>query len=376
MAWTDKYLVQGGAGLGDGSSEANGWTWANGVITANVSALDRVNVKSNAQYTPGATSITASGSLNNWIWWRGYNSSIGDLVYARTNSGHGVLDLTDYPDFAVTGQQSMASGARYQAFENFKFSQSLAGIVIGGAAADGGLWLRNVSIINTNTAANARAFQWDNNGEFINCDFRSDCSGGTVFDMDERGFFFNCRFHTEDTSTTKLIQHNGSPIFVNCLFTAKGSAAATGVQTNSAAGNPAPTFINCTFYNLASAVTLPNVAQTGATIPRFVNCVFSDCTTAIDDLNAAAPWDVMEANCFFYNVTNIYTNVAEEIPAGRNTGSGSAGAIFEDTTDCVLKSTSTGYGSAWPFHNDLGWTRHADPAGGGGTPGNVQGGMQ
>src|SRR3954447_7437305 len=83
MAWTERYVRSDAAGGGDGTtntnSGANGaWTLAEAV--ANEAAGMRINVRAGT-YASTTTSRTfaAAGTTTAPIWWRGFNSTPGDI---------------------------------------------------------------------------------------------------------------------------------------------------------------------------------------------------------------------------------------------------------------------------------------------------------
>jgi hypothetical protein len=78
MAWTERYVSVAGAGAHDGTSEANAWTLAEAIT--NAVAGHRVNVI-NGTYANTTTDLTfaGAGTSSTAIWWRGYNTTIGDI---------------------------------------------------------------------------------------------------------------------------------------------------------------------------------------------------------------------------------------------------------------------------------------------------------
>lgn len=111
MAWTEKYCSVAGGGAHDGSSEANAWTLAEAI--AAVAAGQRVNVKAGtyANTTTDRTFATA-GTTTAPIWWRGYNTTIGDIDSDNA--------LTK-PAWTFTTGRVIVSGA-HQLFSNLDIS--------------------------------------------------------------------------------------------------------------------------------------------------------------------------------------------------------------------------------------------------------------
>jgi len=79
MAWTERYVSVAGGGAHDGTTEADAWTLAE-AIAAPYAAGQRLNVKAGT-YANTTTDRTfgVAGTTTAPIWWRGYNSTIGDL---------------------------------------------------------------------------------------------------------------------------------------------------------------------------------------------------------------------------------------------------------------------------------------------------------
>jgi hypothetical protein len=78
MAWTERYCSPSGGGAHDGTTAADAWTLAEAIT--NVAAGHRVNIIAGtyANTTTDRTFSTA-GTTTAPIWWRGYNTAIGDI---------------------------------------------------------------------------------------------------------------------------------------------------------------------------------------------------------------------------------------------------------------------------------------------------------
>ena len=78
MAWTDRYVSVAGGGAHDGTSEANAWTLAEAITAAPASGT-RINVKAGTYAnTTTSRALSLTGTTTAPIWWRGYNTTIGD----------------------------------------------------------------------------------------------------------------------------------------------------------------------------------------------------------------------------------------------------------------------------------------------------------
>jgi hypothetical protein len=136
MAWTDRYVradaAGGGAGTADNSTDA--WTLAEAIT--NVTAGTRVNVR-NGTYSNTTTIRTTgvAGTTSAPIWWRGFNTTIGDI-----ESDNGLTKpLIDF----TTGNWVCATAFNY--FSNLRFNS---------AATTG----TNPGTVNTTTAATDNKF--------------------------------------------------------------------------------------------------------------------------------------------------------------------------------------------------------------------------
>lgn len=78
MAFTEKYVSVAGAGAHDGTSAANAWTLAE-AIAAPVVAGNRVNIIAGTYAnTTTSRALSITGTTTAPVWWRGYNTTIGD----------------------------------------------------------------------------------------------------------------------------------------------------------------------------------------------------------------------------------------------------------------------------------------------------------
>ena len=96
MAWTERYVTTTGAGLHDGTSEANAWDFDEAITGA--AAGHRVNIQAGTYSLSSVKIISTVGTTTNPVWWRGYNATIGDLDTSYTHA--------DFPYFEFTGPVS------------------------------------------------------------------------------------------------------------------------------------------------------------------------------------------------------------------------------------------------------------------------------
>jgi hypothetical protein len=149
VAWNEKYVSVSGAGAADGSSAANAWTLAGAI--SGVAAGDRVNVLAGT-YANATTNRTfgTAGSTTAPIWWRGYNTTIGDCDVDPTLAR---------PEITFTTGLGTFSGA-WNIFSSLNFSStrtSAAAFTVGATAASPQRFIR-CRFANTGNNANAHCF--------------------------------------------------------------------------------------------------------------------------------------------------------------------------------------------------------------------------
>lgn len=146
MAWTERYVRADAAGGGDGTTDTNSgangaWTMAEAIT--NAAAGMRINVKAGT-YNSSTDFDLPAGSISGTIWWRGFNSSIGDLASANVS--------TNFPHFNFSSNAYLTLNG-YIIFSNFKVTSVTA------TAGRGVIWIngprcfvhRNVFIYNGST---------------------------------------------------------------------------------------------------------------------------------------------------------------------------------------------------------------------------------
>jgi len=153
-AWTERYVDASAAGGGDGTttatSGANGaWTLAEAATASNTSSGMRVNIKAGT-YSLTTTSITFSDTdavATAPIWFRGYNTTPGDIDSDNT--------LTKPAITFTTGQFVISSD--FQWFANLNISGACTTANGQVSVTSGGADCRFRCIRVENTAANANS---------------------------------------------------------------------------------------------------------------------------------------------------------------------------------------------------------------------------
>lgn len=113
MAWSEKYVDSAAGGGGDGSS-GSPWTLAEALT--NYAAGDRLNVKAGTYSRSSSTAFSTSGTTTSPIWWRGYNTTIGDIDSDNTLTKPLISFSTGRMD--VSGNYQMFSNIRVTSPDN------------------------------------------------------------------------------------------------------------------------------------------------------------------------------------------------------------------------------------------------------------------
>lgn len=184
MAWTERYVRSDAAGGGNGTTDANSgangaWTLAEAIT--NVAAGHRVNIKAGT-YSNTTTDRTfgTSGTTTAPIWWRGFNTTIGDI---DSNNA-----LTK-PAITFSTGRFIATGS-FQYFSNLNISgaQTTNGQVRLGTGAK--IYFDRCRIECTSANANGRAFSNNISTEVVlsRCYLKANASATDVIEVNGNGF--------------------------------------------------------------------------------------------------------------------------------------------------------------------------------------------
>jgi hypothetical protein len=330
-AWTEKYVSVAGAGAHDGTSEANAWTLAEAIAVAHADGT-RINIIAGT-YANTTTSRTfaEAGTTTGPIWWRGYNTTIGDI---DANNA-----LTK-PAITFTTGQFAVSGA-FQWFSNLNVSG--ASVTAGGQffVTGGDVRVKRCRI--TNTAANANSaglFVNANRAKIIACWATATSSAPAYQQGGGTGLtFWGC--HAEAGSTG--FELTGAGVFF-CVCDSQGSH---GINMT---GGSDSNIINCSIYNSGgSGVSAANaghhvlIANTiiDTTAAYGVTAVSSDANVIIHNC-AIRAWTTARLNNIFES--EEYGAVTEAGNPFTNAGS----------DDFSLIGTASSKGSGFPgaFENE------------------------
>lgn len=291
MAWTERYCSVAGGGAHDGTSAANAWTLAEAI--AAVAAGHRVNVlKGTYANTTTTRTFATAGTATAPIWWRGYDTTIGDI---DTNNA-----LTK-PSFTFTTGQMVTSGTK-QKFSNITISSACT--TAGGAVSVSGANISFLRVQFSNTAANAASSA---------CSTTAGGAGAT---------FTLCSFSATTTATSAVSPVGASDIFLGCYiqggisgvtiggvsimidFCIINSPTTNGVNCAAVSGTVVS---NCSIYSCTSGVTTSS-ATASVTV---LNSVISTCTNGVNQSSGGNSSVIVVAGCSFYACTNDIAGVQE-----------------------------------------------------------------
>ncbi len=352
MAWVEKYVSVAGGGAHDGTSEANAWTLAEAIAAPPV-AGDRVNVKAGTYAnTTTARSLSVTGTTTAPVWWRGYNTTIGDrdsnpaltppLLTFTTGlctfgGAHQIISHLDVIG-ANTGRQLNISGAN--------------------------LTVDRVRVENTNAASGSVAVTNTTSGTnvFQRCWFKATSSATRTFQNGVLGNFTGCVFTGGGVGIDSVVTIR----LLGCVFRATGSHGFQAITTGSISE-----VIGCTFRGCGGDGVRFDVLPTSLCL--VANCLFAGITGTAVNNNSGANTNVVRrlGNDFWSNGAN-------------EAGFGDSPSLSEQTessdpnvsaTDLTVVSTANAVSNAQPglFENetytsygDIGAVQRQASAGGGG----------
>lgn len=193
MAWTERYVRADAAGSGDGTTDTNSgangaWTLAEAAAAA--TAGQRVNVKAGTYTLSGSLSLANSGDATNAIWWRGFNSTIGDLDDVDVSTNFPLIDGTGGSYFVAIDGPSH--------------------------------WMSNLAIrVACTTANRAAVYCWNPGFRAWNCKFEGTASnansGAMYFGNVSGGSLDRCLLIGSSSATNVIRNGTGHVDVSNCI---------------------------------------------------------------------------------------------------------------------------------------------------------------
>lgn len=367
MAWTERYCRSDAAGGGDGTtntnSGANGaWTLAEAIT--NAASGHRVNIRAGT-YANTTTSRTFSnaGTATAPIWWRGFNTTIGDCDTDPS--------LTRPLITFTTGSCAFTGGHAWFSSVSWESSRTTGAGFASSAATTPIIF---VDCLFTATGANANSSAWSmgnaTNCRFMRCGFVATTTAtGTVLSNAGTGNsqYSGCWF--EGGATYCVITGNSGAYFDKCIFY---DGNGDGIRI----GGTGLVIVNdCDFNSLGS----DGIEMTNNNISNLiVNCTFTSNGGYGINNNTGGNLNSIRMCNFFYNNTSGEENGFGDSPSPSNV-SGSASPYVDAANRNMRKTTASeiqdkGFPlwwvkNAWPSSadgtNEFGAMQPATSSGGG-----------
>lgn len=299
MPYTEKYASPNGAGLHDGSSEANAWTWTEAL--ANVAVGDRVNVKAGTYpaVTTNNLNVNVAGSVGNPIHFRGYKTTIGDLDDLLLD---GLVDSVDLPYIPHTGSGGYTYSFRpYYNWTHLSFhsdQNNRPAVYLGGHGTQ-------VRFVRMHNSGGYGALTTASNCYFYGCEISQThptINNSALVLMQSHQGFYGCKLVASSLNNHPVIGTTTSYLVVNRCLLINGSV---GVSFGNRGNNAI--ISNNTFYETTKGVACSANLNANHVV---VGNVFHSCTKGVE---YGVPTMVRLVNNSFYNVT---TNVDVGIASG------------------------------------------------------------
>lgn len=339
MAWTERYVRADAAGSGDGTTDTN--SGANGAFTlaeAITHSASNTNQRYNVRGSTGAFTNTTTtrtfngnGTATAPNWWRGYNSTIGDLDNDFITAKPSITFSTGV--FVVTGT--------YQLFTNLSIlgtanTSQLVNLTVGTAR-----FLR-CRIENQGTNANSRAVNSQTAGQnfFGNCYFKATSSATEIFLMSVPTEVVGCHFvgggHGINSSASLVAYRN--------VFNDPGG---DGIRFTN---NSSFFIVGNTFYSCGSdgfeTTTPPGTSSANHTI---ADNIFSN-SAAYDITNSSGTTTsiIIRMNNLSYSPGTAHENGFSDLPAFSNQ-TDSASPFLNAGTDYSLSGSTNARSNGLPY---------------------------
>lgn len=299
MAWTERYVTADAAGGGDGSS-GNPWTLAEAI--ANVAAGDRVNIKAGT-YLNGATDRTfgTSGTTTQPIWWRGYNTTIGDLD-GDVSTTKPIISFTQ-ARFLISGAHNIFSSLKISGADNVATGATVQ-ILTGGT----GCWFIECQMEYTGSTATMRALRNGVDGTFLlNCWLSAPATSDSVVRADESMTLKHCTIAGGDIGMETAIPSN-SFVIHGCVFDNQASEAIKFTE-----GPIGSDIIGCIFYS-PGGDAIEFVAAPSRRVTIAENVFSSVGGYGINNSSGTNTAFISVINNGFYSITSGHTNGLGDTP--------------------------------------------------------------
>ncbi len=363
MAWTEKYVSVAGGGAHDGSSEANAWTLAEAI--AAYAAGQRINVIAGTyENTTTDRTFGTAGTTTAPIWWRGYNSTIGDLDADFTTAKPAITFTTG--GFLVT--------AAHQYFSNLNISGArTAGAII--VATGGNLRFDRVRVENTGTNANSQAIRAATNNDvaFTRGWLKATASATRVCALECRSILAGTVVQGGGRGAEALTSGTTYMILNNVFDNIGGDA----IYLNISSGY---------FIVIGNSIYSPTgdgIEIVAASVAVIANNIFDSCTYGITNSSGGNINTVTRLHNAFYNSGTANENGFGDAPSFSEVAESASPFTNAAGADFSLLSTALSKAAGMPglFENssytsylDIGAVQREEPGVGGGNSAPIFGG--
>lgn len=334
MAWTERYVTTTGAGAHDGTSEANAWSMTEAI--AAYAAGQRLNVKAGTYSSTSDFSYATAGTTSSPIWWRGYNTTIGDID--SDNS------LTK-PLLSMSSAARINVSAAYQLFSNLRITSDNTFRSVYCTAGD--THFLRCRIENTGSARCVGTAT--NKGyTFSRCHFTG-TTGAPCFEIDSGGgsvVLEGCSFHsgTYGFHSTDSSSFRGSSI-LRCIFDSQTDHA---IYISSTGGG---TFVfdGNSIYNTGSGKDGIRINDLDGSVYLVSNNIFSVIGGyAINNSTGVNTARIRVYNNLYHSVTSGQTNGLGDWPNQYTQTDSSSPFVNAGSDDFTVASGSNALGNASP----------------------------
>jgi hypothetical protein len=273
-----------GDGAHDGTSEANAWTLAEAIAAA-PGAGTRINIKAGTYAnTTTNRALSLTGTTTAPVWWRGYNTTIGDI---DSNPA-----LTKPVISFTTG--SLTTGGAHQYITNLDITGTPTARLVNVTGSS--LRFDRCRMENTNAASGSHAVsnQTSSSHVFSRCSFKATSSATRIFLNGSGADMLGCVFIGGGVG----LESSGQIRVIGCVFRACGSHGIQAITTGTLV-----TIVSCTFRGNGGDGIRFDVLP--ATYNLVANCLFiSNGGYGINNNTGANSNVVMRLGNAFYNNTS------------------------------------------------------------------------
>jgi hypothetical protein len=301
LSWTERFVRADADGTGNGTTDANSgangsWTLAQALtVTTGAQPGHRVNVKAGTYASATTVRATATaGTETSPIWWRGYNTTIGDL-----DSDH----ATARPVLTWTGDGRFDINHQFQLFSSMDFSGATSNTGLVRFLANN-VTFKRCSVANTNTGSSANASVSNSNN--INLIYSSFSAASTTVSFCVQTlnswFISGCLF----SGGVSGLSIAGTTGVANCIFQ---NTATNGILIS----GQVATIKDCIFYNTGTN-GINNSARSSTLLIE--NNIFSTMSIGIAYTGSGSrPYGAYRINNAFYSMTSSQESGFGDMPA-------------------------------------------------------------